>query len=474
MKGISKSIIAIIIVIIVIIAILGAYLVLTSHKPTTSTTTSPAITSSVTLTVVTFSGESAQFIQYAGELFSQEHPGVTVKVITYPFSNYIDQELSALESHSSEYDIIGFTSTSAQRVAPYLLPLNTSLFNMTDLIGPQEAFGGIIYNSTLGKNITIGIAYETAVYLMAYKPSIFQNATLANEFYQEYHISFNPSTWQNWTDVLDADQFLVSHNITKYGFLIDDHVAHGIIDAYPAVFGWYYARNNTLNHGLVGGIPGFNIMFEGYIPPGFSFPLPSFNSTSGLEALEVYKSLISYEPSPSSIQISYDNLAQFYPDAAGAFLFTSQLSSFNTSQLQDTYLAPLPGGYAETGTDFLGISKYSTHVELAEEFLAFLVSPKVQTIAFLKFSKFPVSKEAFLNLISNTSLPTYEREWLSAVYNASLNAWANPPNIPPTYISLISDFNSQVYNYLTGQTSAQQALQTAASDWVQAEASYYG
>ncbi|BDC18541.1 ABC transporter substrate-binding protein [Acidianus sp. HS-5] len=458
MKGISKTIIALIVVVIVIIAGLAAYLAI-SHKTTTT---------SVTLTVVTFSGESAKFIQCAGNLFSKEHPGVTVKVICYPFSEYITEEISALEAHSTQYDIIGFSSTSAQKVSPYLICLNESMFNMTDIIMPQEDFGGIIYNTTTGKTEMIGIAYETAVYLTAYKECIFCNSTLAKEFYEEYHMNFNPTTWENWSVVLDVDSFLTTHGITKYGFLIDDHVSHGIIDAYPAVFGWYYRDCPMLTQGKIGGIPGYNIMFESYTLSGYSYPLPSFNSTAGVKALETYYDLISYEPSPSSVQICYGNFAQFYPEAAGAFIFTTQLTCLNTTERDHTYLAPLPGDYAETGTDFLGISKYSPNKQLAEEFLAFLVSPQTQKIAFLKFGKFPISKEAFQSLISNTSIPSYEREWLTQVYRGAEEAWSNPPNIPPTYPSLIPSFNNEVHCYLTGKISAEQALNTAAQDWIKA------
>ncbi|BCU68963.1 ABC transporter substrate-binding protein [Stygiolobus caldivivus] len=473
MKGLSGKVIGVVVVVLIIIVVLGVYLS-TSHPSTAPTTPSPTSTSNVTLTVVTFRGQSANFIQYAGELFSQEHPGVTVKVYAYPFSEYITKELTVLEAGSSQYDIIGYTSTSAQKVAPYLITLNQSDFNMSDIIMPQEDFGGIIYNVTSHQNEMIGVAYETAVYLLAYKSNIFDNQTLANEFYQQYHVPFNPAMWDNWTDVIDVDQFLTSHHITEYGFLIDDHVSHGIIDAYPAVFGWYYIRDSSLSQGGYG-IPGFNIMFENYIPSGLSYPLPSFNSTAGVEALETYKALVSYEPNPSSLQVCYGNIGELYSNASGAFLFTTQISELPSSQVNQTLLAPLPGGYAETGTDFLGISKYSLHKQLALEFLQFLLSPKVQELAFLKFDKFPVSKEAFTQLISNSSIPSFQREWLNATYNAALEAWANPPNIPPTYSSLIPDFNNEVYSYLIGQANnPSSVLQAAASEWVSAVESYYG
>ena len=125
MKGLSGKIIGLIVIVLIIVVTLGLYSVM-NHSASTvtpSTTTPVTSTSNITLTVVTFSGQSADFIQYAGELFSQEHPGVTVKVYTYPFSEYISKELTVLEAGSPQYDIIGYTSTSAQKVAPYLVPL---------------------------------------------------------------------------------------------------------------------------------------------------------------------------------------------------------------------------------------------------------------------------------------------------------------------------------------------------------------
>ncbi len=484
MRGVNRPLLITIVVIVILVIAIAAYYVGTSKHPvsptpSTSTSTSPAAVSSsnITLTVVTFSGESAQFIQYAGNEFHKLHPNISVKVIQEPFSNYITVELTALEAHSTQYDIIGFTSTSALRVASYLVNLGPylNMFNMSDIIQPQEEFGGLYFNTTTGQEEYIGIAYETAVYLLAYNSSIFDNPTLANEFQSKYGVEFNPQTWQNWTTVLEVDKFLTSNGITKMGLLIDDHAAHGIIDAFPAVYGWFYAKNSTLNQGSVGGVPTFNIMFMGKPAPGCSYPLPSFNSTSGLQALEVYGQLVSYEPPPNVTVVEYDNLPNLYEGGApGAFMFSTQLSYLSQSAYNQTLVAPLPGGYAETGTDFLGISKYSLHQQAAAEFLAFLVSPQMQEEAYLLFHKFPISKTATNALLSNSSIPLHDRLIIKGIYEAALNAWANPPNIPITYTDLIPQFNSQVYNYLLGTESAQAALKQAAQSWTSDLIQTYG
>lgn len=493
-RGIGKgSLVGVVVVIIVVIAAIALFVSMQGRSPSTVPSTSqtssmsssvpstsspsqlppiPLPQGTVNINLITFSGKSAQFLTYAAQQFHKLYPNYTVNVVQEPFSNYISVEKTSLASHSNQYTILGFTSTSALGLQPYLLTLNSSYFNMSDLIQNQEEFGGYYYNSSTGTQV-IGLVYETAVYLMAYNPNIFNNQTLAEEFFSQYHMNFSPTTYQNWTVVLDVDQFLVSHNITKYGFLIDDHEAHGIIDAYPAVYGWYYSRNSSLNAGNPAGLPNFNIMFQGKVTSGLSYPLPSFNSTSGVEALQVYKELVSYEPNPSQIQISYDNLAEFYNQSPGAFLFTSQLSGLKTKYSIST----LPGGYAETGTDFLGINKYSTpsQVAVAELYLRFILSPQMQEVMYYNFGKFPASKTAFQQILGNSSLSSTDLFNLKQVYKAALEAYANPPNIPPTYTSLIPDFNNLIFQYITGQTNdPTQVLDQAAREWATVEAQYYG
>jgi len=448
---------ATIIVVVVIVAAVAsfAYLLNSSSKV-------------VTLNFVYFSGNLCTFLQYAAQQFDNQHPGVKINVIGEPFSEYIDKQLTVLQAHSSQSDLVGFTSTSAQSVSPYLLPLNNS-FNFSDLLQAQEFFGGVIYNSTTGEQENIGVALTTAVYLMIYNKSIFDNQTLASEFQQQYHVNFSPLTWQNWTDVIYADQFLTSHHITKYGFLIDDHESHGIIDAYPAVYYWYYSRDANLTGGNPNGIAGYNIMFTGYVPKGFNYPLPSFNSSAGVEALETYAKLVSYEPSPLQLQVDYDNIITLYEEGVspGAFVFSTQIAHFPSNVSSVTGVAPLPGGYMETGTDFLGISKFSHHKALALEFLQFLLSKQMQEVLYYKFHDFPVLRSVYTDILSNSSLTQSQRQELQTIYQYAQVAYANPPNIPPTYSYLIPSFNGQVYNYLTGQnTNATQVLQSAAESWV--------
>jgi len=421
------------------------------------------------LVVVTYN-DIKPVIQLAAEEFEASHPGVKVVVVSFPWDSYINNELTVLEAKSPQYDVVTFTPTSSQLVAPYLVPLDMSYFNQSDIIWDQEAFGGV-YRLSNGSTEVIGVAIQTWVELLVYNATLFNNATLQQEFYSEYHISLNPWTWQNWTAVIDADEFLVGKGLVKYGFLVEDDPSHELIDTYPAIFEWFYMHNSTLSCGNPAGLPGYGTMFMGCVPSGwrYPFPPPSFNSTAGVQALEVLRELVAYEPSPSVMPIGYTALSQLIEggSVAGAVAWANDIMGLNSSVASQLLMAPLPGGYGEPGSTFLGISKYSQHKRLALEFLQFVMSPQFQEKAFYLEGSLPISKEAYAEIMSNSSLPAYEREWLRAILIANENATATPPTVPQTYPYLIPSFNGPVFSWLQNPTQDPgQLLASIAAQWV--------
>jgi len=141
-------------------------------------------------------------------------------------------------------------------------------------------------------------------------------------------------------------------------------------------------KESTLSCGNPAGLPGYGTMFTGCMPSGwrYSFPPPSFNSTAGVQALEVLRELVAYEPSPSVMPIGYTALSQLIEggSVAGAVAWANDIMGLNSSVASQLLMAPLPGGYGEPGSTFLGISKYSQHKRLALEFLQFVMSPQFQ------------------------------------------------------------------------------------------------
>ena len=461
-RSLSRTAAAVIVVVVVIVAVVGAYAAYVMSRRSSS--------SVVTITVATYTGASGQgFLEFAAHKFEQEHPNIKVKVVAFPFTEYIANELTVLDSGSSEYDIVTYTPANAFEFIKYLVPLNSTYVNLSDLFYPVQSLGGTI------DNVTYGVARGTSVMLLAYYANYFDNSTLQQEFRQEYGFSLNPWTWSNWTQLVDASQFFVQHNITKYGILLWDQPGDlDLYEAYALVFEWYYMHNSSLSCGNVMGImPEYGDLFMGCVPSwwGHGFPPPAFNSTAGVEALEVQKEIVQYMPSPSSLLVSYDNVVELLEEpnyAPGAFMFAIQLSYFtNRNNLTNIRLAPAPGGYALGGATFFGVSKYSAHKKAALEFLSFLVSPQLQAESFYNMTNFPISKEAYHILMENSSLPAYEKEWLNATFYAAEHAYAAIPAVPISTTALEPALEKEVLAYLEGQiTNASQALQQAAAAWV--------
>ncbi|MFP3081199.1 MAG: extracellular solute-binding protein [Acidilobus sp.] len=495
MNSLSRGALAAIVIIIVVVAVAGglAYSMrrhVTTSSPTTSsmtttatttqmtttTSTSMTVSSPETLTVVTYTGKTGQgFMEFAAHLFEEEHPNVKVNVIAFPFTQYISNELTELQSGQGQYDIVTYTPANTMEFVPYLVPLNSTYVNISDLFYPVQALGG-----TVG-NVTYGVARGTSVMLLAYYANYFDNATLQQEFRQEYGFSLNPWTWNNWSQLADASQFFTSHHITKYGILLWDQTGDlDLYEAYALVFEWYYMHSPSLNCGNVMGLmPLYGDLFMGCIPSGWNhgFPPPAFNSTAGVEALEVQREIVSYMPPPTALLVSYDNVVPLLEQpnyAPGAFIFAAQLSYFtNMNNLTDIRLAPAPGGYALGGATFFGVSKYSAHKQLALEFISFIASPQVQAASFYNMTNFPISKQAYQLLLENSSLPSYEREWINATFYAAEHAYAAIPAVSISTTALEPALEKEVLGYLEGQiTNASQALQQAAQAWVQDLESY--
>ena len=468
--------------IIVIIIIAGvaayAYYASTTGPSTTTTTTTPTTTTTTqqlsgSLNVITFTDPSNAWLQAAAASFEALHPGVHITLTPQGFSSYTTTELTSLKAQATTYDIITFTSTSALGFAQYVSNLNSMVsINSSDMPAPQLNFGGY-YQGNL-----IGVPYDTATFTIFYNQTLLSNPSLNSQFKAAYpqFTSMSPP-WSSWQQVLAIDHFLVTQTHTvKYGLITDGSEGHDIIDSYPAIFGYYYSHDSSISGSNPnGGLANYNIMFDGSAGTS-GIPAPSFNGTSGVQALQMMYNLMQYDPQPAGTTVNYGTV--FAPlqagEAWGSLMFTADASTLLSSKNISSSIAvsTLPGGYAETGTDFYAINKYSTNQALAAAFIQYLVSPSVNARIYTIAGEFPISKAATAILTANSSIPQQARAVIQQVFNTGAVGWANPPNLTFTSSTLIPAFNQPTYAFLTGSTNstsaAQQALNTAAAAWAKA------
>jgi len=486
--------VSIAIIVIIIIAAVGAYAYYASTSGTSSTTTSSTATSSTTTTttsstttsstaaltgslnLITFTDPSNAWLQAAADSFEALHPGVSITITAQGFSSYTTTELTSLKAQSSTYDIITDTSTSALGFAQYVTNLNGMVnLNKSDIPLPQLNFGGYDQLAN-GTQELIGIPYDTATFTIFYNKTLLSDPTLNSQFQSKYGFSMSPP-WANWQAVLDVDNFLVSQTHTlPYGMITDGSESHDIIDTYPAIFGYYYMHDSSVSgNNPQGGLPNYNIMFNGAAGAN-GIPSPSYNGTAGVQALQMMYNLMQYDPQPAGTTVNYGTV--FAPlqagEAWGALMFTADASTLLSSQNISSSIAvtTLPGGYAETGTDFYSVNQYSNNKALAAAFIQYLISPSVNARIYTIAGEFPISKAATNILAANSSIPQEARNVIQEVFQTGAVGWANPPNLTITSSTLIPAFNQPVYSFLTGTTNstsaAQQALDTAAAAWIQA------
>ena len=472
------------IIVIIVIAAVGAYAYYASTSgtsPTTSSTTSTTSTTSTppltgSLNLITFTDPSNAWLQAAADSFEALHPGVQITITAQGFSSYTTTELTSLKAQSNTYDIITDTSTSALGFAQYVSNLNGMVnLNSSDIPAPQLNFGGY-YQLANGTKELIGIPYDTATYSIFYNKTLLSDPTLNAQFQHEYGFSMSPP-WSNWQAILDIDNFLVTQTHTvQYGMITDGSESHDIIDTYPAIFGYYYSHDSSISGSNPnGGLLSYNILFNGFAGSS-GIPTTSFNSTSGIQALQMMYNLMQYDPQPAGTTVNYGTV--FAPlqaaEAWGALMFTPDASTLLSSKNISSSIAVAtePGGYSETGTDFYAINKYSTNQALAAAFIQYLVSPSVNSRIYTIAGEFPISKAATNILAANSSISQNARNVIQQVWQTGNEGWANPPNLTITSSTLIPAFNQPVYSFLTGTTNstsaAQQALNTAAAAWIQA------
>ena len=470
------------IIVIIIVAGAATYLLYSSSGSSSSTTTTNSTSSAQPLTgslnLITFTDPSNAWLQAAADSFMAANPGVHITIVAQGFSSYTTTEMTSLQAKSPTYDIITDTSTSALGFAQYVSNLNGKVtLNTADIPAPQLNFGGY-YKLPNGTTELIGVPYDTATFTKFYNQTLLSNPTLNSQFKAAYpqYTSMSPP-WSSWQQILDIDHFLVTQTHTvKYGLITDGSQSHDIIDTYPAIYGYYYSHDTSVSGtNPQGGLLNYNIMFNGFAGSN-GIPAPSFNGTAGTQALQMMYNLMQYDPQPAGTTVNYGTV--FAPlqagEAWGALMFTADApAAFSQPPLSSSIaVSSLPGGYAETGTDFYAINKYSNNQALAAAFIQYLISPAVNARIYTISGEFPISKAATAILTSNSSIPQQARNVIQAVFDTGGVGWANPPNLTITSSTLIPAFNNPVYNFLTGSTNstsaAQQALDTAAAAWIKA------
>ncbi len=455
-------------IIIVVLVVAGVAYYAVTLQPTvvtqtvtatkTTTSTASASTSSTTaqagqsISVMSISGFSDSFYKAVAQDFMAQNAGVTVNVLTAPFSGILAQEQTLLQAQNPSVDIVTGTPSMIGTLATYTIDLRSYMtksgLNFSDIIPSMQSSNG---NVAL-KNGTVqvkALAMMSDAMFIYYRPSI----------WNQYQSSLkNLTTWDNF--IYDEGYF---NNNTQYsGAFIEAATAHELWNTYIDVYSYYYHQSN-----LGPAQPGYGILFTSKL-------LPSFNSTAGVQATQTLAKMMAVQPSLTNSYggFSYNNFPQYYTKGfqgknfVMAIAWLAQYNSINQTLANDIAFTTLPGGYTQEGGSGAAISSYSKNPDLSFRFLRFALTPAEQAKMYDAQKAFPGTFSGYRALQSEH--PSLSNFFKSAL--AMVQAGGAEPHIISSTWALIPALDNELATVLppNGATAQQimTALQTAANTWI--------
>ncbi|MEL9990177.1 MAG: extracellular solute-binding protein [Thermoproteus sp.] len=486
----TRIIIAAVVIVVVVIAIVAAFL---AQRPSSSpqmtapqtTTSTQQLSGSLTILVPTGDPTLMPYIQLAANEFMKQYPNVKITIEPVPFGQMVQTALTALQNKNPDPALIIFYPSQASTLGPYLMDLtpyfNNGLFNKSDI--PASALISVMMVSKNGTVTKIfGVPFQMVFgYVLVYRKSIFNNATLQAEFKKEYGFDLNPLTWSSWDQLIDAAQFLQSQHVAKYALLFPDGLQQAIFNGFITVF-YTYALNDSCV-GIPADVAKGAVPTQGYWAYFRYTPSGTVNITVGcpsfLEALRTYKRLVQFQP-PITVQaMEYDQLRDLFltGDYAMVAAWTSFIPIYNNASVSkvagDIAIAPLPGGKYPYGTGlaptFIGINPYAQNPDLAAKFIAFLISPQMYKLGAEQVGFVPAT---ISGLEVASQVPSMS--WL-APFVPLLKAGANITDIQRlTLVNRVTNFFTdlrpyfinQVANYLEGKQDAVTTQMNIYNTWL--------
>ncbi|MDV3278394.1 MAG: extracellular solute-binding protein [Nitrososphaerales archaeon] len=458
-NGVSTAAVAGVVIVILVLAGVAVYFYSSVPGPTSSTSTSPTTTSTTTtasagntLTIMSISGFSDSFYTAVGKDFEAQNPGVTVRVLTAPFSGILAQEQTLLQAHDSSVDIVTGTPSMIGTLAQFALNLNPYIsqynLNKSDIIPAMQSSNGDVAlgNGTVRAK---ALAMMSDTMFIYYRPSI----------WNQYQSSLKPlNTWENFI----FDEGYLYNNTGTYGAFVETATAHELWNTYLDVYSYYYQQSS-----MGPAKPGYGILFTNKL-------LPSFNSTAGVQATETLARMLNAQPSlvNSYGGFNYNNFVSYYTKGFQGKNFTmaiawlAQFSSVNKTLNGDVAFTALPGGHTQEGGSGAAVNAYSQNPTLAFKFLQFALTPAEQVKMYDLQHALPGTFSGYKYLISEH--PNLAKFFQSAL--SMVQAGGAEPHIISSTWALIPIIDNALASVLPPNAATPQqistALQIAANQWI--------
>jgi len=390
-----------------------------------------------TLHVIAINDPFVPAFQTMGGAF-KDVTGANVVVDSYGYDAVYQKELLACKQHSKTYDVIVFDVPWTQAFVPCTDHLNSRLAKEKPALIQYNDFFPVMRTAVDWRGQTIGLPFAPYFVLQHYN----------TKYYSELGLKPAKTLTQFVSNAKAANKS--SKFPTVYGVAMNNQAGSAVGQAF-----FEYIYNYP------GGKP-FASMHPG-TKNAYADMTPMFASKQGLAVINLFKSLLPYEP-PGALNIAWgDRQSDFNTGKIAVVnqwdVTTPSASDAKTSTVVGSFkTAPFPTNgklVTQVGGWSMGINKYGSQKDMAWDFMKWFTSPET-SVQFALAGGFPPRTSSLAN---KQLLAKYD--WYATLKQVIPTAFADcRPRISESF-DIINTLGTYISKALSGSMSPKAAMLAA-------------
>ena len=390
-----------------------------------------------TLHIITISDPFVPAFQKMGEAF-KSLAGANVVVDQFPYDAVYQKELLSCKQHSKTYDVIVFDVPWTEAFVPCTDHVNSRLKREKPALIEYKDFLPVMRQAVDWHGQIIGLPFAPYFVLQHYNTKYYsalglKPAKTLGQFVANAKAATKSSTFPS-----------------VYGVAVNNQAGSAVGQAF-----FEYIYNYP------GGKP-FASMYPGSKDP-YADMTPMFASKQGLAVIELFKTLLPYEP-PGALNIAWgDRQADFNTGKIAVVnqwdVTTPSASDPKTSTVVDSFAtAPFPTNgklVTQVGGWSMGVNKYGTQKDMAWDFMKWFTSRET-SVQFALAGGFPSRTS---NLANKELAAKYA--WYKTLNQVIPTAFADcRPRIKESF-EIINTLGTYISKAITGSMTPQAAMAAA-------------
>jgi multiple sugar transport system substrate-binding protein len=422
-------------------------------EPSKAAPTAPEQTSNanaaVTLNAIGFESCITDGLKKQAEAYMKENPNVKVNVEATAYTNLHEKQVVELSGGTGAYDVYSVVTDwmPEYMAAGFLEPLDDYMAKSQPVDWPNTWTKGLLKFVTHTDNKVYGLPHHDGPQLLYYRKDLFEDAKNQADFKAKYGYDLEPPT--TWQQFLDIATFFTDPAKDMWGTVL------------TAKFG-----EQQLAHDFWLLLPGFG-GGAGFDDNGN----PSFNGAEGVNALQFYADLIKkHKVAPeASLTFGIPEAGDFYLSGKAAMHWNwSHIGAYaempeNSKIVGKNGFTVMPldegkGQHAIYGSYWiLGIDTNSKNKQAAYDFIKYATGPTAD--------KLLADVGCIPSRLSSWNDPDLLKKYpFYAVFQPSYEGFVTSSPRVPEYEKLNDLMQRYLSKAISGETTAQEALDSAAKE----------